>query len=362
MPGPKPGALPLGHVPLFFVLNFNLNIRGKQPVVIRQTLLILLKYVELYLANKVNMPQKVTSNPADYIFPLNINKLEGRMLYSPATSNKNRNILLVYGHHAKLERWWSLVENLNEYGDVTMPDLPGFGGMDSFYKINRKPEIDAFADYLAAFIKLRFRRKRITIVGISFGFVVATRMLQRYPELTKKVDLIISIVGFMHKDDFIYTPFRRKFYQKGVRVFATRPMAVFIRYVCLNRLALKQFYVHLPNSKRRMIEVTPEEFETSMDFEVQLWQANDVKTHWQTTSEFLALDNCTKKIDLPIIHVVSKQDHYFDNENVKQHMLIVYKGYRKYVANSKAHTPSVLADKKAAGVLLPPALRRVLAK
>ena len=75
-----------------------------------------------------------------------------------------------------LERWWGLVQNFNEYGAVTMPDLPGFGGMDSFYTIGRRPTIDAFADYLAAFIKLRYKRKRITIVGISFGFLVATRM------------------------------------------------------------------------------------------------------------------------------------------------------------------------------------------
>ena len=87
--------------------------------------------------------------PADYIQPLNINGLEGRMLHVPAPPKKHREILLLYGHHAKLERWWSLVENLQQYGSVTMPDLPGFGGMDSFYRVHRRPTIDAFADYLA---------------------------------------------------------------------------------------------------------------------------------------------------------------------------------------------------------------------
>jgi pimeloyl-ACP methyl ester carboxylesterase len=308
------------------------------------------------------MPHKITSNPADYIIPLNINKLEGRMLYAPAVNDSSKQILLIYGHHAMLERWWTLVENLMEYGNVTMPDLPGFGGMDSFSKIGRTPDIDAFADYLAAFIKLRYKRKRITIVGISFGFVVVTRMLQMYPELTKKVDLLVSVVGFMHKDDFVYTSFQRKFYAKSVRVFATRPMAVFIRYLGLNKYSLKTLYTQLPNSKRRMIEVSPEEFDATMDFEVKLWQANDVRTHWLTTSEFLNLDNCTKKVDLPVIHIVSKEDHYFNNEHVKQHMLIVFSGYKSYIANSKAHTPSVLADRKAAGVLIPLALRRVLSK
>lgn len=308
------------------------------------------------------MSEKLSSNPADYIVPLNINKLEGRMLYTPAPKNSSRDILFVYGHHAMLERWWSFIENLNEYGSVTMPDLPGFGGMDSFYKIGIRPDIDAYADYLAAFIKLRFKRKKITIVAVSFGFVVVTRMLQRYPDLTRRVNMLVSIVGFMHRDDFVYPPRARKFYSKGTRVFATRPMAVFIRYAGLNRFVLRYMYSRLPNSKRRMIEVSPEEFEKTMDFEVKLWQSNDVRTHWLTTSEFLKLDNCRHKIDLPVIHVTSKEDHYFNNEIVKQHMLIVFKRYRKFTANSKAHTPSVLADKKAAGVLLPTGLRKLLAK
>jgi alpha-beta hydrolase superfamily lysophospholipase len=308
------------------------------------------------------MPIKALSNPADYIFPLNINKLEGRMMYVPAPEKRSRDILFIYGHHAMLERWWSLVENLNEYGSVTMPDLPGFGGMDSFYKIGKKPTIDDYADYLAAFVLLRFKRKKITIVAVSFGFVIVTRMLQRYPHLSKKVDLLISMVGFMHKDDFVYTKNTRNMYLRMTRFFATRPTTLLIRYLGLNRFVLRNLYSKLPNSRRRMIEVGPEEFEATMNFEVKLWQANHVRTHWMTTAEFFKLDNCQKRVDLPVIHVVSKHDHYFNNETVKQHMLVVYKRYRRYTANTKAHTPSVLANKKAAGVMLPSGLRQMLAK
>lgn len=301
---------------------------------------------------------------ADYIVPLNINGLEGRMLRAPASkiTKKDKEILLVYGHHALLERWWTLVQNLQTYGNVTMPDLPGFGGMDSFAKIGKKPNIDAYADYLAAFVKLRYRRKKVAIVAISFGFLVATRMLQRYPELNKKVVLLTSIVGFMHKDDFVYSSRQRKLFVRLTRLFATRPVALMIRYVGLNRFVLWHLYRRLPNSKRRMIEVGPEEFEATMDFEVKLWQCNDVRTHWLTTSEFLDVDNCKKQVKLPVVHVASQQDHYFHNEIVKQHMLVVFSGYKQYVARSKAHTPSILADKKAAGVLLPLGLRRRLDK
>jgi pimeloyl-ACP methyl ester carboxylesterase len=308
------------------------------------------------------MPKKAAQNPADYIVPLDINGLEGRMLHVPAPAKRDREILIVYGHHAMLERWWGLIQNYNELGAVTMPDLPGFGGMDSFYKIGRRPTIDAFADYLAAFIKLRYRRKRVTIVGISFGFLVATRMLQRYPELTKKVVLLVSIVGFMHKDDFVYTPLRRKAYQRITRLFATRPVSLLIRYGGLNRPVIKTLTSIMPHSKHRFIEVTPEEFDRTMDFEVELWQANDVRTHWLTTSEFLHIDNCTKQVALPVYHIASEADHYFNNEIVKQHMLVVFEDYHKFVANSKAHTPNILAGKKDCRVFLPAGLRQVINK
>lgn len=307
---------------------------------------------------------KTSPNPADYIVPLNINGMDGRMLHVPAGTNpkRQRNILLIYGHHAMLERWWGLVQNLNDYGNVTMPDLPGFGGMDSFYSIRRKPTIDLYADYLAAFIKMKFKRKRITLLAISFGFVIVTRMLQKYPELAKKVDLLISLVGFVHHDDFVYSHNRQIAYRYITRMFATPPFALSIRYLALNKFILKTLYAKLPNSKRRMIEVGPNEFDASMDFEVVMWQANDVRTHWLTTSQFFTLDNCSKRVNMPISHVISAQDHYFNNDTVEQHMQVVFSGYKQYVMNSKAHTPSVLADKKAMSVMLPPGLKRVLAK
>jgi hypothetical protein len=111
-----------------------------------------------------------------------------------------------------------------------------------------------------------------------------------------------------------------------------------------------------------MIEVTPEEFGRSMDFEVELWQANDVRTHWLTTSELLALDNCKKHISLPVIHVSSQYDYYINNLSVEGHMRQVFSDYTQFASKSKAHVPSVIADKKAMSVLLPPKLRQLLRK
>lgn len=306
---------------------------------------------------------KKALNLADYIVELNMHGMRGRMLKAPsAKKNKNREILLVYGHHALIERWFGLVENLQDFGPVTMVDLPGFGGMDSFYKIGQKPNLDTMADYLAAFVKMRYRRKRITIVGISYGFIVATRMLQRNPELAKKVDLVVSIVGFMHRDDFLFKPTQRIFFSKAARFFAARPIPFFIRYLALNKFVIKNIYVRSPFGKKRFLEMEATDFAALMDFEVKLWQANDVRTHWATTAEFLNLDNCQKKIDLPIWHVAASSDHYFNNYNVEQHMKVVFSDYTQVIMKSHAHTPSILGDKKEMAIMIPLKLRRALTK
>lgn len=107
-----------------------------------------------------------------------------------------------------------------------------------------------------------------------------------------------------------------------------------------------------------MIEVTPEEFDLSIDFELVLWRSNDVRTHWLTTSEFLKLNNLGTPIALPVVHIASRKDHYLNNVKVEEHMRQVFADYQQFIANTKAHVPSVLADKKAMSVMVPAGLRR----
>jgi pimeloyl-ACP methyl ester carboxylesterase len=261
-----------------------------------------------------------------------------------------------------LERWTGLVENLQEFGPVTMPDLPGFGGMDSFYKIGKKPTIDNFADYLAAFVKMRYKRKRVTVVGISFGFVVATRMLQRYPELIGKVDLVVSVVGFMHRDDFTFQTQRRVNYRIFSRFLSFPPVSLIVRYGWLNGFVIRTLYIRLPAGRRRQLAMEDQDFKTMLAYDVKLWQINDVKTHWYTTSAFLDIDNCQKQINLPVWHVPSSGDYYFNNHFVEQHMRIVFNDYHQSVMQSKAHTPSVTGTKKEMAIMIPTALRRELRK
>ncbi len=300
-------------------------------------------------------------NLADHIVALNMNGLEGRMLKLKSNKNKANDILFVYGHHSNIERWSGLIQVLSDYGNVTVPDLPGFGGMDSFYKIHKKPTIDNYADYLATFIKLRYKSKNITIVGLSFGFICLTRMLQRHPELSKQVTLLISIVGFTHKDDFTFSKSRYNFYKYTTLLFDGYLTSLIFRYFFLNRLVLSNVYSKTHNAKHKFKNINSKaDYKRLINFEIELWHCNDVRTWLYTTREFLRLDNCKKKINLPVWHVSTKNDNFFNNKIVEQHMRIIFSDFINSFSNAPNHAPSVILDKKSASKMIPAKLKKEL--
>lgn len=308
------------------------------------------------------MAKTTTKDVADYIQPLYINGLHGRMLHMPAPAKKKREILFVYGHHSSLERWWGVMQDMNRYGAVTMPDLPGFGGMDSFYKIGKKPTIDAMADYLATFIMLRYKRKKVTIAGLSFGFVVVTRMLQRYPQLVDKVDMLVSVVGFAHRDDFSFSKPRYWVYRSATAFFAHRLPAFFFKNLALNPLAIRLGYTRTRHARSKFANKNKAELKQIVDFETHLWHCNDVRTHMYTNNAFLKVDNCRQQVDLPLWHISVKADQYFDQHLVEQHLRIIFKAFKRAVAKLDNHAPSIIADAEVAAPLLPATIRRALNK
>ncbi len=301
-------------------------------------------------------------NLGDYIVPLNMNRLRGRMLKAPATGKHKNEILFIYGHHASIERVFGFVEELQKYGTVTVPDLPGFGGMDSFYKIGQLPTIDNFADYLAAFIKLRYRRKRVVIVAMSFGFVVVTRMLQRYPELAKKIDVLVSMVGFSHHEDFVFKRPRMLAYRYGARLFAKRLPAMMFRGMLLRPTVLRAAYAHTYNAREKFRNLNKDERRQSMDFEITLWRINDIRTHMRVAAEFLRLDNCRQRIPLPLLHINVDADRYLKDAVVEQNLHRVFEKVKVYKVKTKGHMPSVVATAKEAKPYFPTGVRRALVR
>lgn len=306
------------------------------------------------------MNEYIPRIPSEYVASLNMNGLKGRMLRLPAPKNKRREILLVYGHHSSLERMYSIAQLLNGYGAVTLPDLPGFGGMDSFYRIGEKPDMDTMADYLASFVKMRYKNRRVTIVGISYGFTVVTRMLQRYPDLAKKVDILVSVVGFAHHQDLVFSKNRLRMYKFASKLFSNHFLAILFRNIALHPLIIRTFYAKTHNAKHKFEGLDLEQAEALTDFEVELWRINDVRTYMTTTLQMLKMDNCHAKVDLPVWHVGVDVDNYFDNSLVEQHMRIIFNDFHFVRAPFDKHMPNVIADKKEVSKLLPRKIRQLL--
>lgn len=308
------------------------------------------------------MSQKQSIDLERAIVPLNINGLHGRMLRVPAKSKKNREILLVYGHHASIERMIGFVEELNKYGTVTLPDLPGFGGMDSLYKIGEKPTLDNLADYLAAFIKLRYRRRRITIMGMSLGFLIVTKMLQKYPEIAKQVNLLVSVVGFAHHEDFILPKRIRWPLRIIASLCSNKYPALFVRTFILRGPVIRLCYALVANNHSKLKDADSKEQKKRINFEIKLWQANDIRTYMDTTITMLRVNTCDIQVPLQVHHVAVNVDRYFDNHRVEQHLGVIYTQVNIIKVGQNVHAPTVIATAKEAAPFIPPALRKLLSK
>ena len=302
---------------------------------------------------------------ADYILPLNINGLQGRMLRLPSTGRKKREIMYIYGHHSSLERNFGVAEYLNKYGSVTVPDLPGFGGMDSFYKISKEPTLDNMADYLASFIKLRYKKQKFTLTGLSLGFMIITRMLQRYPEIAKQVDVLVSFAGFAHKNDFKYKKTTYYFFRSGTWVFSKRLPAAFLKYMAFRKIFIKTGYaifepLFIDKKNTKIRNASLEEKKQRIDFEIYLWQCNDPRTYMSIGHTMFTLDLTDQHVDKEVYHVAVASDRYFDNVRVEEHMRSIFKDFIMVDAKLPSHAPSIIATAKEAAPYVPPALRRVL--
>lgn len=260
-----------------------------------------------------------------FISPLFVDGLRGRVLHMPGPKHNSAEVLFVYGHHSSIERWQGVAELMAQYAAVTMPDLPGFGGMDSLYKIGKPATLDNVADYLADFIAHYYpARKQFAIVGMSLGFVVVTRMLQRHPHLASRITTCISLFGFAHKDDFILPLKRRRFGLRVATIFSRPGFARAYRLALLNRFVLSRAYHRTPNAREKFKNATPKEHAANMDFEIELWQNSDLRTYMQTTAEFLQLDNTQTKVNLPVYHVAVAKDRFFDNKTVEKHFAKIF--------------------------------------
>ena len=305
--------------------------------------------------------KKTGSNLTEYIQPLYMNGLNGRVLHRPAKKSGQREMLLLYGSHSSIERMAAFAEELNKYGDITLPDWPGFGDMDSLFKIGEKPDLDAMADYLASFVRLRYKKRHFTIIGMSYGFIVATRMLQKHPQIAKQVDLIVSIAGFARADDF-HVP-RRNFYAMKYGTWLLRHrFPTLLARLAIRPSTVRMTYNAMANRHSKMKGADYAERKLRIDFEVNLWKINDLRTYFYTAYTMFTLDLCNQHVEnVPLYHIAIANDQFFNNHLVEQHLNVIYPKVTVVKAHLPAHMPTVIATAKEVAPFFPSKLRRVLA-
>lgn len=303
-----------------------------------------------------------TSKAKKYISYLNVNGMNGRLLRLPAPPTKNRQIFLLYGHHSSLERMYGLAEVLNRYGAVTMPDLPGFGGMDSFYKIGQQPSLESYADYLASLIKLNYKRRRLTIVAMSFSVPLVVRTLQKYPELARKVDLFVSIAGFVHHEDFTFSKNMYFFLRSLARTFSYRIPAELAKKIVFTKPVIKTTYRLVASRHSKIKDASNKaEQDRRIEFETGLWQMNDVRTRMSTMTLMFSIDLCDgPRLNVPACHVTATEDRYFDHKVVEQHLKVIFSDMEVIPSDMANHAPTIVATAKEAAPYVPKRLRRRL--
>jgi pimeloyl-ACP methyl ester carboxylesterase len=297
---------------------------------------------------------------AEYIVPVNMNKLQGRMLRYTKSNQPNKEILLVYGHHTSIERYWELTKVFGKYGAVTVPDFPGFGGMENLNKINEFPNIDNLADYLAAFFKLLFKQRRVTIMAVGFGFLITTRMLQKYPDIAKKIDLFVGINAFSHKEDIVIKKGRLYWYRFSAHLLNTKLTSALFRVFWLKVMLPRINNDAIKNSIQHF-DFRGDSFYEPSNVDYKLWSVNDMRTHAQAIKTMLTIDNCQNRINLPLWHI-SFGDRTFLNDNyVEQHLKVIFSEYHKLSSRFNLDLPLGSPYSKVR-IIIPQKLRKKLSE
>ncbi len=297
--------------------------------------------------NRVESPVSIDSKN---IKPIHINGLKGRIGYFPATDKKNRGKtqVIISGHHTSHERMLSFADFLIDFGDVYMIDLPGFGGMDSFKKINKKINIDNYATYLYTLLNTQKLNKNITIFAVSIANVFLIRMFQMYPKSEEWVDKVVGFVGFGSKKDFIIKPPIKITYWTIAIFGSTRIGAGIIRILFFNRLVLLGGMNLFSKFKGKMSTSDKQLQKKFIQMEAFLWQNNDMQTQAITTKMMFTADTrklSNRTINVPYHNILTKKDQYIDYKEVNKTMRDLYNNYTPHYILLDTHMPSMISDK-----------------
>jgi|AntRauTorcE11897_2_1112592.scaffolds.fasta_scaffold26105_2 hypothetical protein len=300
--------------------------------------------------------------PSEFINAITIDGINGRYAQIPAKSAKNTaQILLLYGHHSSLERMYSTGQYLSRFGTVTILDMPGFGGMDSFYKVGQKPNLDNYANYLTKAIPQIFGSKtQFSTVCMSLSFMMFTRALQLDPQLAKQTKKFIGFVGFLGKSGFRYKPFKHSLFSSLTWLISLPVVTALAKLLLFNKyllpIWLKLFYLLNPNYKA----ASKFKQENVQAMEKDLWLKNDLRTHFSTVYMMLNARLPVTPVNQSVINIMVEHDQYFDHQKVAKSMEDIFTSYKPLKANIDAHAPSVVSLEEEVANLMPKSLKKEL--
>ena len=312
------------------------------------------------MAYKALSPIKI---PDKYIKEIRYLGLDGRMLRLPAKLKKGKKtILYIHGQHAAIERNFSIAEYLQDFGDVYMPDLPGYGGMTPFFKIGLEPTYDAYADYIYTISKSNKLTKDLTIVANSYGAQLMTRMLQKYPDSYEWIDNAISLAGFGAGTDF-HNSVIYKWSSLLAIIASKKPIIRVLDVLVLNKVSLKIMLSLFSRLKTKMQSDDENMSKEMIKMEAYLWTVNDSRTQ-ATCGLDMFFNDLTKysdkKIPLTLHNITTPNDQYFNNERVKNTFLKLYNEYKEYTVGLPLHNPSLIASKEEVAKLIPKGVQKLL--
>jgi|GEM_PF-4148783 len=240
-----------------------------------------------------------------------MNTLRGRMLR--VESSKRKEILLVYDPAMDLEQILPLATRLSKLGAVTCMDLPGSGGMDSFYTIKSRPGLRQYSEYIASCIKLRYKGKKISMVAIGSGGTLTVRMLQQHTTIASKVSGLVIIDTILDSSDVsLKSSIVRKVF---LHILLFRPMS----FICglFSKLSSKQ------------------DFRTRLRLELEIASVKVLDTRLLIRT-----------------HAVLVSNKAFDLKVWKEHLKIVFKNVSSSVVRKKMSviSPSIIDELPAAAL------------
>jgi len=294
--------------------------------------------------------------PTKLIKTIRINGIKGRMLHMPPKNEKSKKFVVLYGQHSAIERMYSIAEFINDYGEVYLPDLPGFGGMDSFYKKGLKPSYDNYADYLYTFLKSQNLTNDVWFFANSLSSQILTRMLQKHPDAQAWVGKNIAFVGFASKRNFHVSRWYRTWLYVLIYTMRTKVGSVFTKLVAFNPLSIRIMLYVFSRTKAKMQNDKEQIAEKMVQMEGYLWTHNDPRTHGATATMMFESDlvkTSKGRIDLTFHNVITHDDQYFNYQDVERDFLKIYKNYKSYELKLGVHAPSLISDKAEVQAMMP---------